>query len=63
MIELKSEVEIGKMRAAGAVVAEILRELAAMVEPGGTTAELDSKAERMISLAGCRSAFKNYQVG
>ena len=63
MIELKSEVEIGKMRAAGAVVAEILRELAAMVEPGVTTAELDSKAERMISLAGCRSAFKNYQVG
>ncbi|QIA28031.1 type I methionyl aminopeptidase [Thermaerobacter sp. PB12/4term] len=61
MIELKSEREIRYMREAGRVVAAVLRELAAALRPGITTAELDRLAERLIREAGAEPAFKGYQ--
>ena len=48
------------MREAGRVVADVLRELAAEVGPGVSTADLDALAERRIALAGATSAFKGY---
>ncbi|EKP94869.1 type I methionyl aminopeptidase [Thermaerobacter subterraneus] len=61
MIELKSEREIRYMREAGRIVAAVLRELAAALRPGITTAELDRLAERLIREAGAEPAFKGYQ--
>jgi len=63
MIELKSREEIGKMRTAGRIVAEILASLVELVRPGVTTAFLDREAERLIEKLGAEPAFKNYQVG
>ncbi len=63
MIELKSPVEIEKMRTAGKIVAEILASLTEQVKPGVTTSYLNRQAEKMIVKLGCRSAFKNYRVG
>jgi len=63
MIELKSEEEIERMRRPSRIVGEILVRLSEMVTPGVTTADLNDEAERMIEERGCRSAFKNYQVG
>ncbi len=63
MIELKSEEEIERMRRPSRIVGEILARLSEMVAPGVTTADLNDEAERMIEERGCRSAFKNYQVG
>jgi len=60
MIIRKSKAEIEKMRAAGQIVAEALREIAAMVEPGVTTRDLDRMAERKIRDAGAVPTFKGY---
>lgn len=48
------------MRAAGRIVAEVLRRLSEMVEPGITTRDLDREAERMIRGAGAIPTFKGY---
>jgi len=61
MIVLKSDEEIARMREAGRVVARTLAELARMVEPGVSTAELDREAERFIRQAGAIPTFKGYQ--
>ena len=61
MIVCKSPVEIDKMRAASALVAEVLAELAAMVAPGVSSLELDTVAERMVRAAGAEPAFKGYR--
>ena len=45
MIVCKSPAEIEKMRAANQLVAQVLEELAAMVGPGVSTADLDAAAE------------------
>jgi methionyl aminopeptidase len=60
MITLKSEREIDQMRRAGAVVAQILEEMAQMAKPGVTTADLDELAERRIRELGAKPAFKGY---
>jgi len=60
MIIAKSKKEIEKMRAAGQLVGQVLRELRAMVEPGVTTIEVDEAAERMIRDAGALPTFKGY---
>ena len=61
MIVCKSPAEIEKMRAASQLVAQILDELAAMVEPGVSTADLDRAAEQKVRAAGAEPAFKGYR--
>lgn len=61
MIVCKSPAEIERMRAANALVAEVLEELAAATRPGVTTLELDAMAEARILRAGARPAFKGYR--
>ena len=60
MIIRKSKTEIEKMKAAGQIVARVLKRLSAMVEPGITTRDLDYEAERMIRDAGAYPTFKGY---
>jgi methionyl aminopeptidase len=60
MIIRKSKSEVEKMRAAGQIVARVLKRLSAMVEPGITTRDLDSEAEKMIRDAGAYPTFKGY---
>jgi methionyl aminopeptidase len=49
------------MRAANALVADVLAELSAMVAPGVTTADLDAVAERLVRAGGAEPAFKGYK--
>jgi len=61
VIVCKSPGEIEKMRAANALVAEVLAELAAMVAPGVSTRDLDVLAERLVREGGAEPAFKGYR--
>jgi methionyl aminopeptidase len=61
VIVCKSPSEIEKMRAANALVAGVLAELAAMVAPGVTTRDLDEVAERLVREGGAEPAFKGYR--
>ncbi len=61
MIVCKSPREIEQMRRANVLVAEVLAELASMVAPGVTTADLDAKAEQLVRAAGAEPAFKGYR--
>jgi methionyl aminopeptidase len=61
VIVCKSPAEIEKMRAASALVADVLGELAAMVAPGISTLALDAAAERLVRDAGAQPAFKGYR--
>ncbi len=61
MIVCKSPAEIEKMRAANQLVAQILEELAGMVVPGISTADLDAVAESKVRAAGAEPAFKGYR--
>ncbi|HJW76707.1 MAG TPA: type I methionyl aminopeptidase [Thermoleophilia bacterium] len=61
MIVRKSNSEIAKIAAAGAVVAECLDLLATAVRPGVTTLELDRLAERYILERGGTPTFKGYR--
>ena len=61
MIGLKSERELAIMRRAGAIVAEVLREIGRKIRPGVETIELDRQAETLIREMGGRPAFKNYK--
>jgi methionyl aminopeptidase len=61
VIVCKSPGEIERMRAANALVADVLAELAAMVKPGVTTQELDRVAERLVREGGAEPAFKGYR--
>ena len=60
MIVCKSPAEIAKMRLASQLVAQVLDELAAMVAPGVSTADLDAAAESKVRAAGAEPAFKGY---
>jgi methionyl aminopeptidase len=59
-IEIKTPEQLAMMRAAGLVVADALRTLAAAVRPGISTAELDAIAEHDIRAAGAIPSFKGY---
>ncbi|HEU5369909.1 MAG TPA: type I methionyl aminopeptidase [Ktedonobacterales bacterium] len=59
----KSKTEREEMRAAGALVAEILAVLTQAVRPGMTTAELDALAARELKRHGATSNFKGYHGG
>jgi methionyl aminopeptidase len=56
-ITIKNEREIAKMRQAGLVVSEIHARIAAAIEPGLTTHDLDEIARETIEEAGAVSAF------
>lgn len=57
-ITLRSRREIGLIRKAGVVVADVLSKLEEVAEPGVTTAQLDGVALRMIVDAGAEALFK-----
>ena len=61
MIDIKSEADLERMRAAARLVVSIHLELEKSVAPGITTLELDRIAEKLIRDAGARPAFKGYR--
>lgn len=61
MIICRSPEEIEKIRRAGRIVAEVLRDLKEMAQPGITTRELDRYAEAKIRAAGAVPTFKGYR--
>ena len=61
MIVCKSPAEIDRMRDASTIVADVLAELAAQVQPGVSTLDLDREAERLVRAAGAEPAFKGYR--
>ncbi|MCK4781967.1 type I methionyl aminopeptidase [Candidatus Parcubacteria bacterium] len=60
MITIKSEEEIKIMAQGGRILAEIMKELQKMVEPGITTKEINMAAESHIFKCGVKPAFKGY---
>jgi methionyl aminopeptidase len=60
VIVCRSAAEIEKLARVNALVARVLRELAAAVRPGVTTADLDAIAEQRLREAGAEPAFKGY---
>jgi methionyl aminopeptidase len=63
MIQLKTEVEVEKMRLAGLVVADALAAVRAAVAPGVTLRRLDAVAEREIRSHGAVPSFLDYLPG
>jgi methionyl aminopeptidase len=61
VIVCKSPAEIERMRAANALVADVLAELARLVSPGVTTNDLDAAAEKLVRDGGAEPAFKGYR--
>jgi len=59
-IEVKSPEQIKAMRAAGLVVADVLKTLREAAGPGITTGELDQLARERIAAAGAVSSFLGY---
>jgi methionyl aminopeptidase len=60
MVTIKRPEEVARMRHAGAILADVLRVLAAELRPGVSTIELDEIAERMIRDAGAIPSFLGY---
>lgn len=60
-IILKSAREIGLMREAGRLVANVLAAVEELVQPGATTAELNEVAEELIAQAGATPLFKGVE--
>lgn len=60
-IEIKSQREIAIMRQASKIVATVLKEIAQLVKPGMTTADLDSYAEKRIREMGAVPSLKGYK--
>ena len=61
MIELKSAREIGLMRRAGHVLADVVDRLRGSVKPGMSTLEIDEDVEEFIRASGATPAFKGYR--
>jgi methionyl aminopeptidase len=61
VIVFKSEREIGRMRTAGAILAEVKNRLKALVRAGLSTLEIDEDVEAFIVSRGAQSAFKGYR--
>lgn len=57
-ITLRSAREIGLIRSAGAIVADVLSKLQEMTKPGVTTGELDAVALDITAQAGAEALFK-----
>lgn len=60
MIVRRSALELEKLRRSGLLVYRILEDLRAIVVEGVTTQDLEIAAEKMISEAGAKPAFKGY---
>jgi methionyl aminopeptidase len=60
VIVRRSAVELEKLRKSGLLVYHILKDLKAMVAAGVSTQDLEAAAEKMISDAGAKPAFKGY---
>ena len=58
MILLKSSRELGHMRAAGRILAEVKERLKALVRPGASTKDIDEDIESFIVGKGAVPAFK-----
>jgi methionyl aminopeptidase len=61
VIPIKSPAEIAKMRIACVAAAEVLRDVAALAQPGRTTAELNEAAGQWIAQRGGKSPFLGYR--
>ncbi len=59
-VELKTEAELEIMRGAARIVATVLKEIEALVQPGMSTADLDTHAEKRIRELGATPSFKGY---
>ena len=59
-VEIKSASEIETMRQASRIVATVLKEISERVQPGMTTADLDTYAEARIREMGATPSFKGY---
>jgi len=59
-VEIKSAREIEIMRQAGRIAATVLKEIADRVQPGMTTADLDTYAEQRLRELGATPSFKGY---
>jgi methionyl aminopeptidase len=60
-IQLKSPVEIEKMRASGRLVAEAFAMLRAAIRPGAVLAELDAAVEAFLAERGAKPLYKGYR--
>lgn len=60
VVQIKSEPEVAIMRRSSAIVATVLKEIAALAQPGMTTEDLDRYAERRIREMGATPSFKGY---
>lgn len=60
-VQIKSAEEIVIMRQAGAIAAQVLKEIGERVEPGMTTGDLDQFAEQRLRELGAKPSFKGYQ--
>lgn len=60
MIVCRSAAELTRLARVNELVARVLAELKATVQPGVTTAALDALAERRLAEAGAEPAFKGY---
>ena len=61
MIVLKSPREVGLMRQAGHILADVMDRLRVTVKTGMSTLEVDEDVEAFITARGARSAFKGYR--
>src|ERR1700732_151896 len=61
MIPIKTPQEIEKMRASSKLASAILEQRSAILCPGITTKDVDRAGARLMSEAGCRSAFLGYR--
>jgi methionyl aminopeptidase len=61
VIVIKSAAEIEKMRRACVAAGEVLQQVAALVQPGVTTAELNKAAGELIKKVGGKSPFLGYK--
>lgn len=60
MIVVKTHDEIEKLKVAGAVAGEILKELRGVIKPGISTMEINDRVEHFIVRHGQKAGFKGY---
>ncbi len=61
MVTIKNPAQIEKMRAAGALLCQVLDQVSAKVRPGVSTLELDEYAHELIVRAGAVPSFLGYE--